>query len=179
MKTIALIGEPATGKTTIAREVLRRLGPGVGFKSGLLRGTVHGNVHVFGIYGAGTFDGTDKLSMAVQPHAVEFINRIKSEANAVVFFEGDRLGNIKFLSECDRAGELSCFFLSATINNLVKRHNSRGDTQTPTFLSGRRTKVANIMDSFEGKAMTNDSEEEMRAVVDSIVSEIGSHNMAA
>lgn len=145
MKIVALIGEPASGKTTLAREVIAKLGPGTPFKTNLLRGTRHGkNVFVFGEYSDETFSGTDRLSMAVQPDAERFIWNNAKTGNAAtrIFFEGDRLGNLKFFDACAVAADLTVFVLRA--ENVALRQAERSPKQNPTFLKSRATKIANI-----------------------------------
>lgn len=153
MRVAALIGEPAVGKSTLARAVLARLGPTWGEEGSylpwnLLKGTRHhGDIYVLGTYAEGEkFGGTDRLSMAVQPYAEQFVSALNTGAS--VFFEGDRLGNIKFLNACRRYARVRVFVLEASEETKARRHKERGDTQTEKFLKGRKTKIANILKEF-------------------------------
>lgn len=143
LRVIAIGGEPATGKTTI----MRGLKPGgEPFQSGKLRGT-HDRargIWWLGIYDGDTFDGTDRLSMAVQPDAEAFIEEHKGERGAVIF-EGDRLFRGSFLSFVKERCDLSVFVIEADAEAKERRHRGRGDSQSETFLKTQRTKVANIL----------------------------------
>lgn len=146
MRVAALIGEPATGKSTLAKMILHELGePTAELRAGLLRGTTHEKTHVFGLYPDGeTFGGTDRLSMAVQPAAENFISYGCPVWNSV-FFEGDRLGNLKFINHCRIYAQVRVFVLVASATVKMTRHEMRGDTQKASFLSGRKTKIENIL----------------------------------
>lgn len=173
MRTVALIGEPASGKTTVARKVLDRLGAGVEFKSGILRGTSHGaNRYVLGVYSGEKFDGTDRLSMAVQPIAEKFAIELSAMKDSRLFFEGDRLCNISFLSHCRSLGELFCVYLFPPQSVIESRHSERSDTQSDKFISGRRTKVNGIFNAFDGVRFKNESQEESDEVAEFIVNKL-------
>lgn len=159
MKIAGLIGEPACGKTTIARELLKLLSKGEPFKSGLLNGTFHRfeNTYVLGRYEPGeVFAGTDRLSMGVQPHAERFLHGISIGDS--VFFEGDRLGNLKFLKACAEVtggNDLRLFTPDVTPELIAERHKKRADTQSESFLKGRRTKLENIAKEFNIRMLPN------------------------
>lgn len=151
MRVAALIGEPATGKSTVAKSIISTLGPGFEITKGLLKRTVYNNTHVLGLYPEGEkFGGTDRLSMAVQPYAEIFIKGLKACGNdlSTVFFEGDRLGNLKFLNFVKEHARLRVFVLTADEELKKQRHIDRGDTQSETFLKGRKTKIENILKAF-------------------------------
>ena len=75
MKCVAIGGEPATGKTTLVKEILKDQQM-QDYKFGLLRGHLLEslNLLVLGIYNNDTFCGTDKLSMAVNSHFLKFLH---------------------------------------------------------------------------------------------------------
>lgn len=93
------------------------------------------------------FPGTDLLSMAVQPDAVEVLKKMNADDQFHwIYFEGDRLFNNSFLTDVvalvdDR---LHVIFLGASAESLSKRHIQRDDTQTKQFLKSRDTKYRNI-----------------------------------
>ena len=148
--TVGIGGEPATGKTTLMRRVLRKLEDthghgGKGFRDGLLRGIRFNLTYVLGIYDEGTFAGTDRLSMAVQTDATTFLRQqSRVDASPVVLFEGDRLFNHSFLTTCEDLGETAWFNLTCPETVLTSRHARRQDTQTALWLKGRRTKILNV-----------------------------------
>ncbi len=89
-RCIAVGGEPATGKTTMMKELYKNMGVTHNLKAGLLRGHINNttNVSLMGLYNdAGTFLGTDRLSMAVN---TDFQKYVKMKKRHIVF-EGDRL----------------------------------------------------------------------------------------
>src|SRR5579859_7796787 len=103
---VAVIGAPATGKTTLFREVIKRTGGELKWwkeKAGTV--VFHRNSKtkavILGDYSKpGAFAGTDRLSMSVQPWAELFVEkRLKSDEPCAILFEGDRLGNNSFLDK--------------------------------------------------------------------------------
>jgi dephospho-CoA kinase len=150
IKVLAIGGEPCSGKTTLVKRFIKE--SGLQFKKkrvnkllDLLHDEENG-VYILGLYedSIGTFQGTDKLSMAVQPDAVDFFNSIDS---GTVIFEGDRLFNNKMLDYLsDKFGErFKVLVLSASDEVLEERHTSRNDNQDDKFKTSRKTKVNNII----------------------------------
>ncbi len=147
---IAVGGEPATGKTTLMWRIIdsatdwQKIEPKKTL-SAIRSETL--NLTILGRYDrTEQFAGTDRLSMSVQPAATEFIK----EATGSILFEGDRLFNRKFIDaiiacECS----FSLIYIEASLEELHKRHVSRKDTQTETFLKSRRTKYSNIVRSLD------------------------------
>lgn len=167
MKICALIGEPASGKSKIAQEVVKKLSLGVPFKEGLIFGTRHlrDQVVVLGSYDPGEpFPGTDRFSMAAQPDGVQFI-RIMSALNPgwSVFFEGDRLGTKSFLVQCwaYARDDFKIFKAEVADSTLKVRHKSRGDSQSEKFLRGRKTKVSNICKEFQTITLRNETSDDL------------------
>lgn len=152
MKIIGLGGEPATGKTTLFKNLRDKLDEPKLFKFKMVRGEMYNhpdmerNIFILGIYDNGTFSGTDRLSMAVQPQVIEFLKAIEIEFhNPIVLFEGDRLFNKSFISAIKEGYDTSLYLTVANEKEKQRRHVSRGDTQTEKWLKGRKTKIANIL----------------------------------
>lgn len=156
MRVIAIGGEPATGKSTLMRQLLPELGKGFATFTyqgkTKIRGTVHreAKVVVLGLYGGGeTFEGTDKFSMACQPDVCSFFRMAKQMDSGyhdhVVVFEGDRLFNRKMIDWL-AAEKIQCDVLVLEASGAAKdaRHRARADTQTTSWLAGRATKVENV-----------------------------------
>ena len=149
-KLIAVGGQPGTGKTTLFRAFIdnyewRKCEP---------RKLVNAlycediNTYILGKYEDGeTFAGTDRLSMAVQPAAQEFIK----ETKAHVLFEGDRIFNQSFLEFALTLPDvdLQIVYLKVPNEMLKERYLERGSEQSETFLKGRATKYNNILSNFE------------------------------
>lgn len=178
-KLIAVGGLPATGKTTILRKFIEGKNL-VEQEPVKLVSTMYDekyDLQILGYYGDGygaiggtCFQGTDTLSMAVQPAATEFL--ITTESN--ILFEGDRLFNAKFLEAAvdlvDRGElELEIVLINADPDLVTQRHLDRKDSQTEQFLKGRETKYDNIRSSFILMGyiteMNNNNEADLKAIV--------------
>lgn len=157
MRTAAIIGVPASGKTTLMLNLLQKLPyeydwewrPEGSSGAKLYGSRRKGNLHVLGLYdGSGTFQGTDRLSMSVQKTAEAWLKRI---APSNVLFEGDRLGCESFLNFCAGVGDLRVFCLEPPADVLAARRSQRterGEVQTEVWLRGRTTKVNNLIKRF-------------------------------
>jgi dephospho-CoA kinase len=152
-KLIAMIGLPATGKSTIIKHFME----GLEWERKEPRPLVvtaynqDRNLHIIGDYSdpKEKYPGTDRLSMAVQPEAIKFLN----ETDADVLFEGDRLGTSSFLefgSLLVDQGTLEMKIIVVHADPLIveSRHNERADLQTEKFIKGRQTKIDNIRGNF-------------------------------
>ena len=147
-------GAPGCGKTTLFRELFpfltgepRR----TAFKFKAHVGYHGGNkVVVLGDYTV-PMGGTDKLSMSVAPKVVEFVEALsKLTSTVLVAFEGDRLFAAKTLHEIDEvADSLTTYVLDARQIALRIRRDARGDSQNPTWLKGRMTKIEALKRSHE------------------------------
>jgi hypothetical protein len=153
MKVVALIGEPCSGKSTLTRRLISKISKGDPFKVGLIFGTLHfkEKIVVLGSYPEGQrFPGTDQFSMAVQPKAQDLIISWGFQRpDWALFFEGDRLGNRKFLEFCINATETEIFLLEASEAVKTRRHAYRKDSQSEKFLKSRSTKINNIRTSVK------------------------------
>lgn len=149
-KIIAVGGVPGTGKTTLFRKFMeahtwekvepKKLLPALYCKEL--------DLYILGKYEDGeTFAGTDRLSMAVQPAAQEFVK----ETTSNVLFEGDRIFNQSFLEFCMGLADvdLQVVYLKVPEDQLQQRYKDRGSDQSEVFLKGRSTKYNNILSNFE------------------------------
>jgi hypothetical protein len=96
----------------------------------------------------GSFEGTDKLSMAVQPNLLTFI---RGSPTANFIFEGDRLFTLSFLKEASRWASVRVIILSCNREDLAERHRGRGDAQGERFIKSRYTKVTNVANWLAGQ----------------------------
>ncbi len=101
------------------------------------------------------FQGTDRLSMAVQPDAEKFFSALEYESNANdhsvnVIFEGDRLFNGKLLDKLSEwfPNSFKVLVLTASHDTKEQRHVDRKDDQDDKFKNSRATKISNIMGSL-------------------------------
>ena len=152
-RIIAIGGEPASGKTTLMKSILKNFSLKK-FKYGFVRGYYNDNIYFIGIYNNDVFSGTDKLSMAVQPHFVKFCN---SRDNATIIFEGDRLFNQSLFDK------LHCeiIIIKADDNIKKQRHIDRNDTQTEKFIKAKRTKIQKIKDKNKYVLMRNNNKDDL------------------
>jgi tRNA A37 threonylcarbamoyladenosine biosynthesis protein TsaE len=162
-RIIAIGGEPATGKTSLVRTLIKRLTiaeniPLRTFKYGLIQGlySKQDKLYIIGIYDESLFSGTDKLSMAVQP---AFMELTKTLEDSTIIFEGDRLFNQSLFKE------RKCDILVLEADDITKklRHEDRKDTQTDKFLKAKKTKIKNIKDNYNTKRLPNNNDVEREA----------------
>ncbi len=149
-KIVAVGGSPGTGKTTLFRKFME--GKQWEFVEPMKMLPALYNkeldLYILGKYEEGeTFAGTDRLSMAVQPIAQDFVRGSTSN----ILFEGDRIFNQSFLEFCMGMSDtdLRVIFLKAPREILEQRYKDRGSDQSETFLKGRETKYSNLLSNFE------------------------------
>tara|TARA_Y100000593_G_scaffold17150_1_gene34295 strand:+ start:1979 stop:2530 length:552 start_codon:yes stop_codon:yes gene_type:complete len=158
IQAIGIGGMPASGKTTLVKNIRKKLKKPKMFRFGVLRGEYYTdeNLYILGVYGKGLFDGTDKLSMSVQPDAVSFFKKI---SETTVLFEGDRLFNLSFIEAIRNLTELKLYYLDVKDTTLAVRHFDRNDTQTDKFKKGRKTKYENILNNCSDIVVLNNQTE--------------------
>lgn len=152
-KAIFIIGVPGTGKTTLTRQIMKRLAskaegygtsdqvPLIPFNHYRLPDESWKVLGKFSENPTTYAEGTDKMSMGCQPHFNNWIDL--QSANLLI--EGDRLANMKSVKALQKADyEISAFVLTADDATLNARYEERGSNQNPTFLKGRATKVKNL-----------------------------------
>jgi hypothetical protein len=147
---LAIGGVPASGKTTLMFEIISFADDWEIVKPKKLLDAMYSkklDLYVLGKYekDGSVFQGTDRLSMAVQPDAESFISEIQS---GNVVFEGDRLFNQKFLEKCIDKTNAKIIVLLVKQNVLDQRHIDRKDSQDEKFLTSRNTKISNICGSL-------------------------------
>jgi uridine kinase len=149
MKIFALGGVPCSGKTTLAKQFIKRnLPQPITFKFKKLYGFSSGDLIVLGLYDdERLFSGTDRLSMAVQPDFLFWIKQMKKlRPNSRIFFEGDRLFTANILQFLlSEKIDLKAVILDITEKERLFRKSKRQDNQSESFISSRRTKYENIL----------------------------------
>jgi hypothetical protein len=184
VRVIAMGGEPATGKTTLMFKLISMADDWVTSKPEKLLDAMYSkklNLYILGKYvnDGNVFQGTDRLSMAVQPDATAFFSNLAYESNADghsvnVIFEGDRLFNGKML---DRLSELfpndfKILILTVKDSTLDQRHIDRKDDQDDKFKNSRKTKISNIMGSLTLmdyiETMVNENLDDQSKIIDNI-----------
>ena len=184
VRVIAMGGEPATGKTTLMFKLISMADDWQTVKPEKLLDAMYSkklNLYILGKYvnDGNVFQGTDRLSMAVQPDATAFFSNLAYESNADghsvnVIFEGDRLFNGKML---DRLSELfpndfKILILTVKDSTLDQRHIDRKDDQDDKFKNSRKTKISNIMGSLTLmdyiETMVNENLDDQSKIIDVI-----------
>lgn len=169
-RTIFIAGVPASGKSTLFKRIREELfNDSSAFKHGSCRGieSKDGRYKMLGVFDGSMFEGTDRLSMTVIGDSIEYIKTLQNdETRYVVFVEGDRLFNYRFLSET----RAKLFLIDANEKVLKYRHNKRGDSQTEKFIRSRRTKVENFVSKYNVKRIWNNTIEDQTRIFEYLMS---------
>lgn len=118
--------------------------------------------------------GTDKMSMGVQPKFAEFAASCRG--NLVI--EGDRLANSKTLQTLSDEGyEVHVYALHTSDAVRNARYRQRGSEQDPKFIAGRITKVRNLVDDAKKRGLhmqwvTHETADHLRKLVDTLASHL-------
>jgi hypothetical protein len=143
-----IVGEPCTGKSTIVRELVRdatfhdvKWTPHYVMRDGIT--CVIGKSYEDATQ---QFPGTDRLSQAVQPHALAFIASTVFRHYVV---EGARLGNGKFLAACLAAGYSVRLAKTYAHPRVLEARRKQERVQTERFLKATKTQVANLVASAD------------------------------
>ena len=177
MKIIAIGGEPGAGKSTLMKELLNVVSPEKNYENVKLVPFLSKNniVYFLGKYDAdGYIQGTDKMSMACQPAVIDWMKTISPEST--VLFEGDRLFSKSFLEHCLDNYDLQIYHLKTDKDIRNKRYIDRGSNQNSTWLSGRETKINNILTNltlmFSINTFHNNTFEEQQHIINRILLDI-------
>lgn len=107
---------------------------------------------VLGKYQDGVFQGTDRLSMGIQPKAVEFCLFARKRH---ILLEGDRLGNAKFIEAMRPFMDVKIYIVKCDAERKKMRHENRNDTQTEAFKKSKKTKVENLAAMYSHEVLIN------------------------
>jgi hypothetical protein len=190
VRVIAMGGEPATGKTTLMFKLISMADDWQIVKPEKLLDAMYSkklNLYILGKYAndGNVFQGTDRLSMAVQPDAEKFFERLLNsqvyfdevsydKGSVNVIFEGDRLFNGKLLDKLSEwfPNSFKVLVLSASHDIKEQRHVDRKDDQDDKFKNSRATKISNIMGSLTLmdyiETMVNENLDDQSKIIDVI-----------
>ena len=146
-KLIGIVGIPGTGKSTLMKNWMSTREWSTDKPVDLVDTHISDNIRVIVKYEEGeVFSGTDRLSMAVQPKFLEFL---ESANNETVLFEGDRLTSTKvFQRAIDLGWNVSIIHLTVSDIERERRYAERESNQSEQFINGRKTKVGNVVEQF-------------------------------
>lgn len=160
MKIVYLIGIPGTGKTTVMRKFMSEFEDWKDDRPADLLDTQYikeKKLRVLGKYNdEEVFGGTDRLSMAVAPKAIDWISNVL-KTNEMIVGEGDRLNNKKFFESC--GDSLTIIHLTVSDKERQRRYKERGSDQSEKFIQTTKTKVQNILEHFGPRATLFGEEE--------------------
>ena len=169
MRGLYFIGEPGIGKSTLVRKLTEGAVPewrSKPFAHGVYRDD---DGRTLGVQIGGDdplYPGTDRLSMSVLPKAIDWLS---SAPAPFVFGEGDRLATGRFFSAlaewCD---EWTIVALNAPAETAAERRATRGSSQNPGWLKGRRTKFLKMCHDWHEHVVTLDATRPTHEMADEV-----------
>ena len=99
MKTILLIGSCGCGKTWVMKELLKIYNTkkaSIGLN--VFRIDEIKKIVILGVYDGSTYEGSDKLSMAIMAHS-DKLKFVQNRNNLTLIAEGDRFTNSTFITK--------------------------------------------------------------------------------
>lgn len=170
VKMIQVLGEPASGKTTVMRalidalgkcdgELRHNLGPD-GRHFNYVRGKrfPDARVIVMGIYDGSITDGTDRFGLNTQPAMLGFLEILARDPQYddwTVVLEGDRFANVAFAEAARALCPVTHLVLTVEPSVLEHRHLVRGDKQNAVWLRGRATKNNKLVEHTLATVLPN------------------------
>lgn len=146
-----IIGGPASGKSTLMKELLQPWQPGPYVRltrRELFGHYLHGSdglgVHL-GHLREGAYPGTDALSLSVAPQAMIWLESLPLMGFAQVLGEGMRLSHIGFLRGLHEVADLTVIHLQVDPELARERRAARGGKQlSEQFCKTATTKADNV-----------------------------------
>ena len=162
-------GEPCSGKTTLIKKIIKdnKINKNFEYKK-LLKGHQNNEYVIAGLYEGNLFDGSDRLSMAVQPVFIDYIRNKDDERHVIL--EGDRLFKpslIQFM--CELPIYFRLIILNATEEIKKQRHIDRKDEQTEKWLNSKKTTIMNVKNKYDYSELSNNNESEMIQALDYVL----------
>lgn len=158
-RALYVIGEPGVGKSTAFRLLTEHLPLGkpesVSDESPLLKVQRWDSGLVLGFDTGEGFPGTDRLSMAVQPHAMRWVT--ESDLPKYVIGEGQRLANVAFLMALAARSDLRVVHIRLDEAVAQSRRTKRGTGQNEKWAKAARSRAYNLAENLieNGVNVTN------------------------
>lgn len=137
---ILIIGNCGVGKTWVMKQLIKHHKLKQRGKLGLFKFHYNEDMLVVGKYDGSTFEGSDKLSMAVMRDIHTFKNWCDHRSGIAVA-EGDRFMNKKYIDNMNP-------LIIQTQGNGEQGRSIRGSRQTDRHLKAINTRVSNIANEF-------------------------------
>lgn len=136
MKVILIVGACGSGKTWVIKQLIKdkqltNLG-----KVGMVYYHRNYDIIALGKYDGGTFEGSDKLSMAVMRDWPAFMDAWKNK-NVLVVAEGDRFMNSTFIESCRP-------IVIKIVDDGIKGRKKRKSQQTDRQIKSIATRVSKV-----------------------------------
>jgi|NorSeaMetagenome_1021524.scaffolds.fasta_scaffold05176_4 hypothetical protein len=155
-KTILIIGACGSGKTWVMKQIINQKKLKLNAKFGMIRFKTDKELAVLGNYDGQTFEGSDRLSMAVARDFGKF-KKLADKNNFLIICEGDRFTNKTFIETFNP-------YIIKIKDNGEKGRKLRGSNQTERHLKSIATRVSNITHTKE----VEDSSEALKTVLELI-----------
>lgn len=136
---ILLIGATGTGKTWVMKELIG-LRP-TPFTAGLIKGLESSGTLYLGVYDGSTFEGSDKLSMAVAKD-FDLLQSLQDSLKFNIVCEGDRFTNSKFI-------EMFSPIIVKINGDGAEGRRKRGTIQSERHIKSIKTRVDNIKPTYQ------------------------------
>ncbi len=158
MKVFLLVGACGSGKTWVLNQLIKDLKLTILGKVGMFYFHRSERIIALGKYDGSTFEGSDKLSMAIMRDLKSFVKYAKGK---IVICEGDRFMNSTFINRVKPS-------IISILDDGKKGRKKRGSNQTERQIKSVSTRVSKLIG--KSKAQCIDSKAAYEVLKDLIKS---------
>lgn len=137
MNIILLIGATGTGKTWVVKQLIKKLNLSTLGRVGMFLFHRNEKHLILGKYDGTTFEGSDKLSMAIMRDLDVFIESARLKKFKTVICEGDRFTNKTFIEKAKP-------IIVLIDNDGAEGRKKRQSNQTPRQIQSIQTRINNL-----------------------------------
>ena len=141
--TFLVIGACGSGKTWVMKQLISQYNLNKKGKINKFVFQTDGKLSILGNYNGSTFEGSDKLSMAIMSDC-DKMKQVQKKHQMTIICEGDRFTNKTFISKFDP-------FIIKITDNGEEGRKKRGSNQTERHLKSINTRVRNTKCDIELK----------------------------